>query len=320
VLKSLVRASELVTASATASKPIADRVLEGTFGASNDFATKPLPDSTEYDSTDTELPQARSEGGSPRGINVITLVLGVVVFAAAGLLTVIAGQRLVGRRFAVRMHAPSAVSASASDARNQTRVAGSNSQGAADPSTSAIQDNANKSSGVAPSGSAVVAHSTALAQTQGSSPPAGSLRVYQNGKEIFRMPPMVEADDAINSTTSPRTGMMGTKSTGAQSASGIEPAAIYELSPEVAEGSVLHRVEPDYPEQARQQQIEGPVVLDVRASRDGSIQEVKLVSGQHPLAAAAIAAVKQWRFRPRKVNGQPVEMETRVTLNFRLPH
>jgi protein TonB len=57
----------------------------------------------------------------------------------------------------------------------------------------------------------------------------------------------------------------------------------------------------------------------VRIGRDGAIQDVKLVSGQPVLASSAIAAVKQWRFKPRMLKGQPVEMQTRVTLNFRMP-
>jgi len=60
-------------------------------------------------------------------------------------------------------------------------------------------------------------------------------------------------------------------------------------------------------------------VLEVRIGRDGAIQDVKLVSGQPLLADAAIAAVKQWRFKPRVLKGQPVEMQTTVTLNFRMP-
>jgi protein TonB len=59
--------------------------------------------------------------------------------------------------------------------------------------------------------------------------------------------------------------------------------------------------------------------LDVRTRRDGTIQELKLLSGQRLLADAAIAAVKQWRFRPHLVKGEPVEMQTTVTLNFKLP-
>jgi TonB family protein len=87
----------------------------------------------------------------------------------------------------------------------------------------------------------------------------------------------------------------------------------------VAEGSLLYRVEPEYPENARRQQMQGSVVLDVRMGRDGAVQAVNLVSGQDLLAEAAIAAVKQWRFKPRMVKGQPAEMQTKVILNFRLP-
>jgi len=96
----------------------------------------------------------------------------------------------------------------------------------------------------------------------------------------------------------------------------VEPAG---TAADIAEGSVLHRVEPEYPEAARQQQMQGPVVLDVRIGRDGSVQDVNVVSGHRVLADAAIAAVKQWRFKPRVLKGQPVEMQTRVTLNFKMP-
>jgi protein TonB len=59
--------------------------------------------------------------------------------------------------------------------------------------------------------------------------------------------------------------------------------------------------------------------LDVRIGRDGTIQETKLLSGPPLLADAAITAVKQWRFRPQGIKGRPIEMQTRITLNFRLP-
>jgi protein TonB len=102
-------------------------------------------------------------------------------------------------------------------------------------------------------------------------------------------------------------------------ASSVEPAGVLELSPEVAEGSLLYRVEPEYPEEARHRQMQGSVVLDVRMGRDGAVQTVNRVSGQGLLADAAIAAVKQWRFKPRMVKGQPAEMQAKVILNFRLP-
>jgi TonB family protein len=149
---------------------------------------------------------------------------------------------------------------------------------------------------------------TSAARGKDSFPPAGSLVVYENGKEIFRQPPTSEGEAAQRVVPGE-----------VQKASAVEPAGTVEVGPDVAEGSLLHRVEPEYPEEARQQRIEGAVVLEVRIGRDGAIQDVKLVSGQASLANAAIAAVKQWRFKPRTLNGQPVEMQTRVTLNFRSP-
>jgi protein TonB len=101
-------------------------------------------------------------------------------------------------------------------------------------------------------------------------------------------------------------------------AASVEP--VVELSAAAAEGSLLHRVEPEYPEPARQQQIEGPVALEVRIGPDGAVQDIKVLSGAPLLAEAATDAVKQWRFRPLTVDGRQMEMQTKVTLNFRLPH
>jgi TonB family protein len=137
--------------------------------------------------------------------------------------------------------------------------------------------------------------------------------VYENGKEIFRMPPAAEAlNDATTSAKD------AANRGGEQAASAVERVANAEplASTEV---NVLYRVEPDYPEAARVQQIQGSVVLEVLTAHDGAVQEVKLVSGEPLLAEAAIAAVRQWRFKPRVVQGQPIETQTRVVLNFRLP-
>lgn len=85
------------------------------------------------------------------------------------------------------------------------------------------------------------------------------------------------------------------------------------------DSSLLYRVEPEYPEAAREQNIQGAVVLEVHIGADGAVQEVRVASGPPLLAQAASDAVKQWKFKPRLVNGSPVEMQTSVTLNFRLP-
>ncbi len=60
------------------------------------------------------------------------------------------------------------------------------------------------------------------------------------------------------------------------------------------------------------------MILDVHIGADGAVQEVRVASGPPPLAQAASDAVKQWKFKPRLSNGRPVEMQARVTLNFRL--
>ena len=61
-------------------------------------------------------------------------------------------------------------------------------------------------------------------------------------------------------------------------------------------------------------------MLTVRVGDDGAVRDVQFVSGPAELAQASTDAVKQWRFKPHSVDGHPAEMETRVTLNFRLPH
>jgi TonB family protein len=136
-------------------------------------------------------------------------------------------------------------------------------------------------------------------------PPAGSLLVYENGKEVFRMLPSAPGEKQ-NANTG-----------GVERASSVAPAV--GLSPDIMDSRLLHRVEPDYPEEARRQGIQGPVVLDLRIGRDGTVQDVGLVSGQAVLVQAAIAAVKQWQFKPHYVDGREVEMQARITLRFSLP-
>jgi TonB family protein len=114
--------------------------------------------------------------------------------------------------------------------------------------------------------------------------PEGTLFVYEDGKEIFRMP-----------SPSGHNGLPESKS------------------------ELISRVEPEYPAQARAQHIQGTVTLRVRVATDGSVKEIKVASGDPLLAGAAVAAVRQWRFRPYILNGLPREAETEVTLRFTLP-
>jgi protein TonB len=90
------------------------------------------------------------------------------------------------------------------------------------------------------------------------------------------------------------------------------------VSQGVTAGMILHKVQPMYPPLARQARIQGPVVLQAEISKDGTIENLHLISGHPMLAPAAIEAIKQWKYKPYILNGEPVEVETTITFNFTL--
>ncbi len=90
------------------------------------------------------------------------------------------------------------------------------------------------------------------------------------------------------------------------------------VSQGVTQGMIIRRVQPVYPPLARQARIQGPVVLQAEIGKDGSIQNLRLISGHPMLAPAAIEAIKQWKYKPYILNGEPVEVETTITFNFTL--
>src|SRR5579864_4073611 len=90
------------------------------------------------------------------------------------------------------------------------------------------------------------------------------------------------------------------------------------VSAGVTSGLLIRKVSPTYPPLARQARIQGTVVLQAQISKDGSIQNLQLISGHPMLAPAAIEAVKQWKYKPYLLNGEPVEVETQVQVNFTL--
>ncbi len=90
------------------------------------------------------------------------------------------------------------------------------------------------------------------------------------------------------------------------------------VSQGVSQGLLIHQVKPTYPPLARQARIQGMVVLQAVIGKDGSIQNLKVVSGHPMLAPAALEAVKQWRYKPYYLNGEPVEVDTTINVNFTL--
>ncbi len=90
------------------------------------------------------------------------------------------------------------------------------------------------------------------------------------------------------------------------------------VSQGVTQGLLVRRVQPSYPPLARQARIQGTVVLQAEISKEGAIQNLRLISGHPMLTGAAIDAVKQWKYKPYFLNGEPVEVETTITVNFSL--
>ncbi len=93
-----------------------------------------------------------------------------------------------------------------------------------------------------------------------------------------------------------------------------EPLKVSSLS----EGMIVRRVQPIYPEIARLARVQGPVVIAAVIDTNGRITSLRLVSGHPMLVDAAMEALRQWRYRPYVLNGQPIQVETQVTIMFTL--
>jgi protein TonB len=82
------------------------------------------------------------------------------------------------------------------------------------------------------------------------------------------------------------------------------------------EGSLIRRVQPVYPPLARSARVQGSVVLAAVISKNGTIDNLTLISGHPMLVPAALQAVSQWRYRPYILNGEAIEVDTQITVNF----
>lgn len=98
----------------------------------------------------------------------------------------------------------------------------------------------------------------------------------------------------------------------------VVPAKRIRVAARVVEANLIHDVTPQYPPEAGRARIEGTVVLLATIGTDGSVKDVRIESGLPILAQAAIEAVKQWRYKPYLIDGEPVEVDSRITINFNL--
>jgi protein TonB len=84
----------------------------------------------------------------------------------------------------------------------------------------------------------------------------------------------------------------------------------------VAQANLIHSPKPQYPPLARAARVTGVVLLNATISKEGTIKDLRVISGHALLNDAAIEAVKQWRYKPQTLNGQAIEVITTITVNF----
>jgi len=96
------------------------------------------------------------------------------------------------------------------------------------------------------------------------------------------------------------------------------PPKSVSISAGVSQGLLIRKLAPVYPPKAKHSGIQGSVVLKAVIGKDGRIKNLQTVSGPEELRAAAIGAVQQWQYRPYLLFGEPVEVDTQVTVNFKL--
>ena len=101
------------------------------------------------------------------------------------------------------------------------------------------------------------------------------------------------------------------------SASAKPSLAKVKLSQGVSQGLLIKRVEPQYPRNAVVTHTQGAVQIEATVDKEGRVINPKVVSGPFMLAPAALEAVRQWRYKPYYLDGEPVEVQTQITINFK---
>ncbi len=153
-------------------------------------------------------------------------------------------------------------------------------------------------------------------------PAADELVVYERGKVVFRMKPApTKPDAAAHHQASPDD--MKQDSDAIVEASSVTKVAASPsvwLSAEKAEARLIGRIEPQYPSEALAAHRSGNVVLEVQVAEDGSVSNIRTLSGDPMLAAAAAEAVRNWRYQPYRQHDHPAQFQTDVTLSFSLPN
>jgi len=121
--------------------------------------------------------------------------------------------------------------------------------------------------------------------------------------------------DLQSETAEPQVGNNEVSSSAQPARTVVNAAETMHLSSDAAQ-IISRPVEPNYPMLAKQMKVQGSVVLQALIGRNGNIEDLHVLSGPAILSSAAMQAVKQWRFRPYYLSGEPVETQARITVNF----
>jgi TonB family protein len=97
------------------------------------------------------------------------------------------------------------------------------------------------------------------------------------------------------------------------------PRRRIEVSQGVQEAKLLYVVQPEYPWPAIEKNIRGRVVVKALIAEDGSVHNAHAISGDPLLVSAALEAIRQWRYAPTYLNREPIEVETTIIVEFKMP-
>jgi periplasmic protein TonB len=152
------------------------------------------------------------------------------------------------------------------------------------------------------------------------SPPIVANRAVQGGTPENENPPAIQDPPGKENGDSLPVAAVGSWDSSAKLAPPQPAAQISEQGDRLVASSLLYRVEPIYPPEAIQNRVEGTVKLRAVIGRDGRVKGLGLMSGPPPLVSAAMSAAREWRFIPALLNGEPVESETDINIEFRVSH
>jgi TonB family protein len=147
---------------------------------------------------------------------------------------------------------------------------------------------------------------------------SGTVRASTDGKGATCLSSGEVVEQKAAAIVPSNVGAQQSSAAGSDSTSGAAPTDRAKVSWGVAEGLLVSKVPPVYPELARTARISGTVVLRALINQNGDVESLSLVSGHPMLAPAAMDAVKQWKYKPYLLNGKAVAVDTQVQVNFAL--